>query len=171
MFSIVKAIASDSTLLEQIGKRSLLESHGHSANKADMDAYVAKNYCEAFFWDELKDAKNNYHILYYGEVPAGYSKIIIDYPQPDIHLQNVTKLERLYLLQEFYKMKLGQLLLNFNIALSKNNNQSGMWLYVWKENLRAFNFYIRNGFRIIGNYDFKISETHSNPNHIMFLEF
>jgi diamine N-acetyltransferase len=80
-------------------------------------------------------------------------------------------MERLYLLKQFYNLKLGAALLHFNIDLSKRNNQAGMWLFTWKENMRAVNFYQKNGFVIIGSHDFKISETHSNPNHLMLLRF
>ena len=171
MISIVRAKESDSTLLSRIGKQTIVESHGHSSKKSDMDDYVEKNYSETFFQDELMDDKNIYHIIFNDGLPAGYSKIIFNCPNANVPLQNVTKLERIYLMKEFYQMKLGQALFDFNLKLSKENSQAGMWLYVWKENQRAFNFYIKNRFRIIGDYDFKISETHSNPNYIMFLEF
>jgi len=39
------------------------------------------------------------------------------------------------------------------------------------ENHRAVDFYKKAGGVIVGNTDFKISETHSNPNHIMYFEF
>jgi ribosomal protein S18 acetylase RimI-like enzyme len=84
-------------------------------------------------------------------------------------IKNVTKLERLYVLKEFHHLKLGLELFNFNVELSKKNNQAGMWLFVWTENLKAINFYKKAGFNIVGKYNFKISETHSNPNHQMLL--
>lgn len=171
MIEIVKASVSDAQMLADIGKQTLLESHGHSAPKADMDAYVNKNYSADFFQNELNNAANIYHIIYHDKQAAGYSKLLLDYPHPSIPIQHVTKLERLYLLKEFYELKLGRELFSFNLELSKKNNQAGMWLFVWKENARAFSFYLKNGFKIIGNHDFKISETHSNPNYHMFLEY
>jgi ribosomal protein S18 acetylase RimI-like enzyme len=171
MTTIVKAITNDFELLAGIGKQTFLESHGHSAKKPDIDAYVEEKCSNRFFQGELSDTKNIYHILYYKEQPAGYSKIILNSPHANIFQPNITKLERIYLLRDFYELKLGFELLRFNVELSKENNQSGMWLFVWKENPRAVNFYSRNGFRIIGSYDFQISATHSNPNHQMFLEY
>ena len=171
MTSIQKSTIHDSNLLTALGTQTFMESHGHSGPKADIDSYVARNYTPAFFEDELKDEKNIYHIIYYKEKPAGFSKIILNYPHPGMSSNNVTKLERIYLLKEFYDLKLGSMLFDFNVALSKKHNQTGLWLFVWKENLRAFNFYIKNGFKIIGSHDFKISETHANPNHILFLEY
>ena len=171
MTSIVKASEKDFKLLAGIGKKTFIESHGESADKKEIDTYVnEKNSCD-FFQHELADSKNIYHIIYYNEIPAGYSKIILNSPHENIPALHVTKLERLYLLKEFYELKLGLGLFKFNVELSKKNNQAGMWLFTWKQNVRAINFYLKNGFKIIGSYDFKLSETHSNPNHHMFLKY
>ena len=168
---IVRASVADSELLAIIGRQSFIESHGHSAAKEDIDHYIATKLSADFFREDISDPGNIYHIIFYGDEPAGYSKIILNFPQPDIEQQHVTKLERIYLLAKFFPFKLGQALFNFNLQLSKSQFQSGMWLFVWKENQRAFKFYARNGFRIIGEYDFQVSATHSNPNWKMLLVY
>ena len=171
MFLIVKANEQDFRLLADIGKISYIESHGSSAKQEDINTYLNEKYSYEVFKDELRDQKNIYHIIYHDMQPAGFSKIIFHTPHPNIQWENVTKLERLYLLKEFYGLKLGFELLLSNFELSKNGNQAGMWLFVWKENRKAINFYKKNGFEIIGSYDFKLTETHSNPNHQMFLKY
>src|SRR6185436_8479622 len=171
MAAIIKANMEHCQLLSEIGKISFIESHGHSAPPEDINTYVKEKYKEELFRAEITDAKNIYHIIYYHEQPAGYSKIIFNAAHPDIAKRNVTKMERLYLLKEFYSLKLGYDLLKFNIELSRTNKQSGMWLYVWKENPRAVSFYKKNGFVITGSHDFKLTETHSNPYHQMFLRY
>ncbi|MBL7740646.1 MAG: GNAT family N-acetyltransferase [Chitinophagaceae bacterium] len=169
MTSIVKAGEKDASLLSEIATLTFIESHGHSAKPEDINAYVTAKYSRNAFEKELTDAKNTYHILYHDQRPAGYSKIIFDSPYTGSPISNITKLERIYLLKEFYNLQLGSQLFQFNVDLSKRNNQLGIWLYVWKENTRAVDFYKRKGFLITGSHDFKISETHSNPNHQMFL--
>ncbi|MFZ4800326.1 MAG: GNAT family N-acetyltransferase [Bacteroidia bacterium] len=171
MFSIIKAQEKDCQLLTDIGKISFIESHGSSASSNDINQYVNTKYSNEVFKNELSNTKNIYHLIHYQDQPAGYSKIILNKKFANIQLENVTKLERLYLLKEFYNLKLGLELLNYNIEIAKQNNQIGMWLFVWKENQKAFNFYKKMGFEIIGDYDFKISKTHSNPNHQMLLRF
>lgn len=171
MTSIVKANKEDFKLLARIGKTTFIESHGHSASAKDINRYVKETYNDDVCKEELSNPENIYHIIYYNKQPAGYSKIILNVAHSNIEIKNVTKLERIYLLEEFYSLKLGLELLTFNIELSKKNNQSGMWLFTWKENMRAMNFYEKNGFVIIGSYDFKLTETHSNPNHQMLLYF
>lgn len=171
MTSIVAARIEDYQLLSRIASISLIESHGHSADPEDMNSYVTNKYGVDAFKEELSNPKNIYHIIYHEDQPAGYSKIIYDFPYENSPVNNITKLERIYLLKEFYDLKLGLELFKFNVDLSKSRNQLGMWLFVWKENHRAFNFYKKIGFVIIGSHDFQISERHSNPNHIMWLKF
>mgnify|MGYP000515969351 CR=1 FL=1 len=55
--------------------------------------------------------------------------------------------------------------------LCKENKQAGIWLAVWVENQKGISFYKKMGFKKVGDFNFKISETHSNPNHILYLEF
>lgn len=72
---------------------------------------------------------------------------------------------------DFYDLKLGYQLLAHDVALSKEQGQSGMWLFTWQGNTRAVNFYKRNGFTVIGDHRFKVTETHYNPHHQMFLAY
>lgn len=171
MITIQKATRENIPLLCEIGKITFLDSHGHSATAADIDQYVRNKYNGQEFSKELSDPRNIYHIICFDGQPAGFSKIIFNTTPPGIDLKNVTKLERIYLLKDFYSKKLGYKLFQFNLELAKMNNQHGMWLFVWKENQRAFGFYKKTGFKIIGSYDFQISATHFNPNHIMLLTF
>lgn len=146
MISIVKADKQDFQLLAGIGKESFIESHGNSASKADIANYVNETHHEEVCKRELSDLKNIYHFIHYDDKPAGYSKINFDFPHPIIPIKEVAKLNRIYLLKEFYDFKIGLELFRFNLELSKSNNQAGMWLFVWTENKRAVRFYEKAGF-------------------------
>jgi ribosomal protein S18 acetylase RimI-like enzyme len=171
MASIIKATKKDYRLLAEIGKTTQIESHGSSAPAEETNSYLEKNFNYNAVKEELSDPKNIYHFIYYNGKPAGYSKITLNSPHSNIPIKNVTKLDRLYLLKEFYDLKLGRALFNFNVELSSQNDQAGMWLFVWKENQRAVNFYKKMNFKIIGSHDFKLSDNHSTPNHQMFLAY
>jgi len=171
MTTIRKASPTDVELLSQLGRQTFIESHGHSAATEDVETYINTAYDPETCKQELEDANNIYHFIYYKDQPAGFSKIIFNNVAPGVAATNITKLERIYVLKTFYNMKLGLALLNFIIELSKSHNQKGMWLYTWVENERAINFYKKAGFTIIGSHDFRISATHTNPNHRMYLEY
>ncbi|TYA58883.1 GNAT family N-acetyltransferase [Formosa maritima] len=171
MNSIIKATLNDAEILSKIGRQAFVESHGMSASEKDILNYVESKFTKAVFETELNDENNVFHILNYNQEPIGYSKIIYNFYQDSIPFKNVTKLERLYILEEFHHLKLGLKLFNFNVTLSKEHEQNGMWLFTWIENHKAINFYNKAGFKIVGSYNFKISETHSNPNHQMLLVY
>ena len=171
MFSIVKASKDQAKLISSIAKEAFLPAHGHSASKKDIDAYVSKSFNEVIFEAELSNPAYQYHLIYYKNQIAGYSKIVFNCPNTNITAQNITKLERLYLLKEYYGLDLGKILFDFNVSLSKENNQVGLWLAVWVENYRAIKFYEKVGFQKVGSFDFEISKTHYNPNHILYLKY
>ncbi len=171
MPQIIKATIKDVQLLSKISRQSFLPAHGHSASKEDVHTYTSLNFSEENFIKELENIKNQYFLIYHNNKIAGYSKIVLNSKNENISDRNVALMSRLYLLEEFYGLNLGKKLFDFNIEITKQNNQKGIWLAVWIENKRAINFYQKMGFMRVGNHDFKISETHSNPNHILYLEF
>ena len=169
MTSIIRATNKDVVLLCKVATQTFIESHGHSAAEADIDNYIKEKYSIAAISEELNNTTNIYYLIFHNDIAAGYSKIVFNQPYPESEKQNITKLDRIYLLSGFYDLSLGKVLLQFNIDLAKQNQQAGIWLFVWTENQRAVNFYSKNGFVIIESHDFKISATHSNPNHQMLL--
>lgn len=170
-YQIQAAGPGDESILSGLGRETFLQSHGHSAPAADIAAYVNDKYNPVTISGELNNPENNYRIIFFNEQPAGFSKIIYNNPVPQIPFNPVAKLERIYLLDQFQGLGLGKALLQYNIGLAIAAKQKGIWLYVWVENRKAFQFYTGMGFRIIGQYDFRISATHTNPNHQLLLSF
>jgi diamine N-acetyltransferase len=171
MISTVRLTPEDAALLARIGGASLIESHGHSAPMETMEAYRDRSFSEEACRAELADEKNIFSAVYYNNEPAGYSKIIFNTPHPAVPLQPVTKLERLYLLKEFYGLKLGHHLLQQAIDLSKAEGDKGMWLEAWKGNERAIRFYQKQGFETVGEAAFRLTATHVNPAWVMVLGY
>ncbi|MEP6674875.1 MAG: GNAT family N-acetyltransferase [Ferruginibacter sp.] len=170
MVSIIRAAKNDAEIIRNVGIVSFIESHGSSASAADIQNYVDEKFELQRVKNELSDAGNIFHIIYHDNEPAGYSKIIFNDPYQGSSIQNITKMERLYLLKRFYDAKLGLQLLNFNIDLCRQQQQAGMWLVVWTGNERAVRFYKKTGFETVAHSFFRISETHSNPNYEMLLK-
>ena len=171
MIKIIKAEIKHAELIADIGKKTFWESHGVSASEADINTFVSEKYTIEALEVELKNTNNNYYLIYYNNELAGFSKIQLNTINNNIKAKNITKLDRFYLLKDFYGKKLGLKLFEFNIEFSKKNQQKGIWLAVWVENKRAIKFYEKAGFKIVGKSYFQISNTHSNPNHIMYLYF
>lgn len=171
MIRLKPLTVDDAAILAEIGGISLIQSHGHSAAPEVMNAYREKAFSVEACRAELLDEANIFYGAYYNDSLAGYSKIIFNGPHPDVRLQPVTKLERLYLLKDFYDKKLGHRLLEKAIELSKAHGDKGMWLDVWKKNERAIRFYEKKGFKTVGESAFVLTETHQNPIWVMLLSY
>ncbi len=170
MISVKRATVEDHRPIVAIGKVAVAEAHRESTSAENLNEYLEKNYNDHAIREELAEPNNIYHIIHYNGSPVGFSKIILNVKEPGIKAENVTKLDRIYLLKEFYGLKLGLELLNFNIGVARKNKQSGIWLYTWIGNSRAIDFYGKTGFTIIGSHKFYVTETYYNLNHLMFLD-
>lgn len=168
---IRRATENDTKIIADIGRSAVKLSHLDSCSETDMNYFLTTHYNEDAILNELAEPSHIYYVIYYGGQPAGFSKIILNVAHPNIPHKHVTKLDRIYLDSKFYDLKLGHHLLNHNVALSKESGQCGMWLFTWTGNERAVNFYKRNGFQVIGSHKFKVSDSHYNPHHHMFLAF
>jgi ribosomal protein S18 acetylase RimI-like enzyme len=171
MISIRKATVQDYQSIAGIGKVSVVDSHRDSCSAEDMHSFLERNYNNDAIKENLQDIHNLYYLIQYNDKPVGFSKIVLNAKHPTIGAENVTKLDRIYILKEFYGLKLGLELLNFNITLAKDNNQSGIWLYAWIGNTRAVNFYQKAGFTIIESHKYYVTKTHYDESHLMFLDF
>lgn len=171
MISYQPLTPAHAPILAAIGRASLLESHGHSAPAEIMEAYVARSFSEEACRAELGDAQNIFTGVWYNGEPAGYSKIICNTPHPKVPLAPVTKLERIYLLKEYYGLGLGQGLLSLALERSRTAGDLGMWLDVWQKNDRAIRFYQKEGFAIVGESKFVLTEERTNPVWVMLRRY
>jgi ribosomal protein S18 acetylase RimI-like enzyme len=168
--SIESFCSSEVYVLSEIGKKTFMESHGHCADPKDVQDYIDSHFNKSVLVKELENSDIRFRKILVENQLAGYSKLILNSSHTFNLTNPIAKFERLYLLKEFYGLGLGKKLLKHNIKIAKEHNQKGLWLFVWVENLRAFKFYQKNGFKVIGKHDFKISDNHSNPNYIMLRE-
>jgi ribosomal protein S18 acetylase RimI-like enzyme len=171
MIEIIQPSIQHASVLSEIGGKSFMESHGHSASEKDIQNYVSMHFNEQIFEKELSDPTNIYYLVLLNKVPVGYSKLRLNTSLPVINEKQVCKLDRLYVLKDVYDKGIGKKLFDVNVQVAKTHDQKGMWLFVWTENYRAIKFYEKHGFVNAGDTSFKISETHSNPNYYMYLAF
>lgn len=170
MNSLITGLEEHAGLLAGLGRQTFIESHSSSAAPEDIASYVNEKFTEEQFRSELSDKSNLFRIAFIDKKAVGYSKIIPDCTHDLLNEEKVCKMERLYVLQEYFERKIGQLLFNDSIELARQHKQKGIWLNVWTGNPRALRFYEKQGFKIKGETFFRISDKHSNPNFLMYKE-
>src|SRR5690606_33664131 len=105
---------------------------------------------------ELNDEKAEFYFAKTGNRIIGYLKLNFGAAQTELKNDNALEIERIYVLQEFHGKKAGQILFNKAIEIAKNKKVDFAWLGVWEENLRAINFYKKNGFTEFDKHIFKL---------------
>lgn len=68
------------------------------------------------------------------------------------------EIERIYVKKSHHGKKVGQLLYDQAVETAEHLKKSYVWLGVWEENLRALNFYRKNGFVEFDKHIFRLGE-------------
>lgn len=168
---IVKAGIEYAQALSEIGAETFIDSHKDSAPAQEIAAYVEERYRISAIRKELSNPVNIYHIIKHDNNIAGFSKMVLNSNHPNVHAENASKIDQIYLLRSFQGLKLGAKLLHYNIELSKASGQTGMWLVVWVGNLHPISVYKKFGFKIIADGNFHLTNTHISRCHIMHLNY
>ena len=158
MITIKVANEANTTTLALLGRITYVESHGQFIpNKNDLSIYCDKAFSVAKTRKDLKNAKNLFFIIYSNDFPIGYAKLILNATHESVTSPNACRLERIYILNEFIPLKIGQQLLHFVEDKAKTLQMDTMWLSVYIKNDRAINFYQRNQFKNVGALNFLVN--------------
>ncbi len=158
MIEIKKATPKNTEILALLSRITYIESHGHYIkDKNDLNQYVNHAFSVSKIGQEIRDSQSLFHIIYVNELPVGYFKLVLNDNHKNVPSPDNCRLERIYVLNEFIPMKLGQQLLNNAEEKARELKLDTMWLSVYIENNRAIRFYQKNGFTSIGELDFMVN--------------
>lgn len=160
MITIKIANDADTDVLALLGRITYVESHGcFIENRNDLTTYVNKAFSVAKTKEELNNTKNLFFIIYSDDFPIGYAKLILNAVHKNVTSQHACRLERIYILNEFIPLKVGQQFLDFIEQKAKKSRMNTMWLTVYIKNYRAIKFYQRNQFKNVGAFNFLVNGT------------
>jgi ribosomal protein S18 acetylase RimI-like enzyme len=159
MIRIEKAQIEDLEVIALLGRLTWYESHGpYVEDKNDVTKYLNKNFSILKTTENLNNPNIQYSIIYVDDLPAGYAKIILKKAQENIESQNNCQLERIFILNEFIPLKIGQKLMSFVEEQAKELHSDTLWLSVYIKNNRAIRFYERNDFKNVGELNFSVND-------------
>lgn len=159
MIKIQIAKEAETEILALLGRITWAESHGHYIeDKNDIVKYLNKNFSVSKMKQDINNTRNLFYIVYVDDLPVGYAKLVVNEKQENVKSQNIIRLERIFILNEFIPLKIGQQLLNFVEEKAKELQLDTMWLTVYIKNKRAIRFYERNEFKDVGELTFIVNE-------------
>jgi diamine N-acetyltransferase len=167
MIKIRLAHTSDAQLIALLGRITFIQSHSQYI-KNDKDV---KDFCDAsFLVSKIKKELANENILFwiilYDELPVGFAKVILHKKNEFIKAKNVCQLDKIYILNDFLGMKLGNTLHSTIINHVKQLKFDAIWLVTYIYNYNAIQFYESREYQKVGAIDFIVAEK-GYKNHIL----
>lgn len=153
-----KATLADIEALQQVSIQTFTETYSYANTAENM-----KNYIETYFnterlTKELIDNNIQFWLATDDEKIIGYLKLNFGTAQTELKNENAFEIERIYVLQEYQRKKVGEQFRNKAIEIAKESKVDFIWLGVWEHNRKAINFYTKNGFTIFNTHVFKLGE-------------
>lgn len=147
---------ADIEQLQKIGRTTFSETFSAYNTAENMNAYLEKD----FAWEKLSAELGNPDSLFYFAVlddkVIGYLKLNFGQSQTELKNSTGLEIERIYVLREYHGKKVGQVLFEKAMQVSREKNVDYVWLGVWEENPRAISFYKKNGFVEFDKHIFRL---------------
>ena len=158
MIKIKIVTEANTEVLALLGRITYVESHGDFIDdKNDLSKYINEAFSVAKTKQDIKNPKNIFYIIYVDDLPVGYAKLILNAIHESVVSQNNCSLERIYILNEFIPLKIGQQFLTFIEEKVKELQLDTIWLSVYIKNNRAIRFYQKNEFINVGELNFIVN--------------
>lgn len=168
--TISQATIENAQLLTDLGARCFLEAYRDVKLEKDLLDYIPTAFVKTEIEDSIKNNTVIFLIAYADEEAVGYVKLRWDRSHPNLNTDEKNmELERIYVLRNFWKHKIGAALMLEAIEISKSKNFDYIWLGVWQQNNRAIDFYLKMNFEIFGTKKFFVGEE-ENDDFVMRLK-
>jgi ribosomal protein S18 acetylase RimI-like enzyme len=153
----IKKIGPEEILqLQKIGRQTFYETFFESNTEENMKNYLENGFSIDKITSEVNNKNSEFYFAKLDEEVIGYLKLNFGKSQTELKDDKALEIERIYVLKEFHGKKVGQILYEKAIEIAKNKKSDYVWLGVWEENLRAINFYKKNGFVEFDKHIFKL---------------
>lgn len=152
-----KCTLDDWKVIQEIGALTFRNAFGAQNRREDMDAYISEAFSMEQIQAELDNPDTTFFLIKSGELTIGYLKLNVASAQNE-PIENGLEIERIYVLNAYQGLGIGQLMLNKGIEIAKKLSKLKVWLGVWEKNEGAIRFYQRNGFKEFARHQFLLGQ-------------
>ena len=162
---IRKAIPFDSLRLSVLYKQVYIQTYGKEGVSTEFANFIAKQFAVEKIENTIKDFPDNITVAEYKGNLVGVAEIEFDKKCP---IDNIIapELNKLYILEWFCRMGIGQRLLKAVEEMVRSKEINEIWLWVYLFNKRAIAFYEKQQYKWIGNAFFQM-EFNKYENKVM----
>lgn len=153
---ITKITENDILELQEIGRKTFSETFSENNTEESMNEYLESSFSTEKLTTELNDKNSEFYFAKINDEAIGYLKLNMGSSQTEIKDDNALEIERIYVSKDFHGKKVGQILYEKAIEIASHKKVDYVWLGVWEKNLRAINFYQKNGFIEFDKHIFRL---------------
>lgn len=160
MASIIinKASFEDLETIQNLGIQTFSETFAENNSEEAMKKYLEESFNTEKVMSELNNPDSHFYIAWEEDNPVGYLKVNTGNAQTELQDETSLEIERIYVKKSHHGKKVGQLLYDQALETAQSFKKAYLWLGVWEENLRALNFYRKNGFIEFDKHIFRLGE-------------
>jgi ribosomal protein S18 acetylase RimI-like enzyme len=152
---IIKATFLDISLLREISIQTFTETFEKDNTSENLQKYLNDSFGVDNLYKELINPDSAFYFAKVNDQVIGYLKINFNKAQTEIKDKNALEVERIYVLEKYQGIKVGQFLFDKAQSIAKQTRVNFIWLGVWEHNHKAINFYKKNGFVEFDKHIFK----------------
>ncbi|RYD55040.1 MAG: GNAT family N-acetyltransferase [Sphingobacteriales bacterium] len=155
---IIRATPNNVAQLQEISIQTFSETFSATNDEQHMKKYLDESFATEKLTAELNNPESEFYFATVDDKVVGYLKVNFGQAQTELKDDTGVEIERIYVLQEFYGKKVGQILYDKAIEIARQLNAIFVWLGVWEENHRALAFYRKNGFIPFDKHIFRLGD-------------
>jgi ribosomal protein S18 acetylase RimI-like enzyme len=154
--TIKKASTEDLETIQNVGRETFYETFAKHNSEDEMQKYLDESFASEKLIKELTTLDSQFFIAWEGESSIGYLKLNSGKAQTELQDENSIEIERIYVKSKYHGKKVGQILYDKALEIALQEKKKYLWLGVWEENVRAVNFYKKNGFVEFDKHIFRL---------------
>ena len=153
---IISAHPRNASRLARFARLAFLDAYGGADPAENVRQHVAEAFADEAIERDMHDADTTFLLAVDAATGddadniLGYVKLCGKRPIEEIPEPAAMQLERIYVDQTRYSRGVGTGLIQAALVTAAEQGAPVIWLSVWKENRRAQEFYVRNGFSQAG---------------------
>lgn len=148
--TIRRARVDDSNLIAVLASVTFYEAYFEQDTPTALADYIVESFPPELVKTELNDPNVTYFLVFIDGYAVGYAKLREDSTGPGVTGENAVELQRIYVVERFWKKGVGEALLDHVSGAAREKGFNTLWLGVWEENRRGLRFYEKQGFADTG---------------------
>lgn len=139
-----------------ISVKTFVETYGEQNTPKNLQKYLEERFNIKQISDEILTPETVFLLVELNTEVIGYAKIrvnLVENPDP-----KALEIERIYIEKAFHGQKLGAVLMQKCMDISRKKDYQSLWLGVWEYNPKAISFYKKWGFEIFGTHIFQLGD-------------